>query len=396
MKPAPDVRVGAARDVTATGSWIRWLALIGVLALVGRKLVLTVNATEVVDTESLEAYAAESRLLRGVRWLDFGLLFALAALGVCVTRDRWPEIGLVAASAGALALSLAVFYVFARYRYPMVPFVLVFAGAGLARLATRGAFRQSDVRIGVSLAVGALLVSHLPIAVGRDGTDVNVGSTLLAAGRRAEALPYLERGAASLPDYVPARYYLGLALSQSGDLPRAIREFEAALRLSPGDYDAHTAIGAALEKRGDAAGTLKHLTEAVRLRPDSPEGRWNLGLARLKAGDPEGAREMFLNVLRLQPETFAVRMGLGTACLDAGRLDESAEHFTRATALSPGAVNAMCSLAQTLAALGRLPEAVAQLEKALTRARATDDQTMVPQIEAALQTCRSRMAGRSR
>jgi hypothetical protein len=62
----------------------------------------------------------------------------------------------------------------------------------------------------------------------------------------------------------------------------------------------------------------------------------------------------------------------------------------------PGAVNAMCSLAQTLAALGRLPDAVAQLEKALTRARATDDQTTIPQIEAALQTCRSRMAGRRR
>jgi tetratricopeptide (TPR) repeat protein len=363
------------------------------LALTGRKLLLAVDAGEAVDTESLEAYAQASRVLRGVSWLDFGVLFALAALGVCVTRDRWPEIGLAAASAAALALSLAVFYVFARYRYPVIPFVLVFAGAGLARLATRGAFRQRDVRLGASLAVGALLVSHVSIAVGRDGTSVNVGSALLAAGRRAESLPYLEEGAATLPDYFPARYYLGLALSQTGDLPRAIQEFDAALRLSPGDYDAHAAIGAALEKQGDTAGALAHLTEAVRIRPESPEGCWNLGLARLKAGDPAGAREMFLNVLRLKQESFAVRMGLGTACFDAGRLDESADHFTRAVALSPGAVNAMCSLARTLAALGRLPEAEAELEKALTRARATDDRAMIPQIEVALQACRNRLRG---
>jgi tetratricopeptide (TPR) repeat protein len=366
------------------------------LALTGRKLLLAVSATEVVDTESLEAYAADSGLLRAVRWLDFGVLFALAAAGVYLTRNRWPEIGLAAASAAALALSLAVFYVFARYRYPVVPFVLVFAGAGLARSAARGAFRQRDVRIGLSLAVGALLVSHVPIAVGRDGTDVNVGSALLAAGRQAEALPYLEKGAATLPDYFPARYYFGLALSQSGSLPRAIAEFDAALRLAPGDYYAHAALGAALEKRGDTAGGLKHLTEAVRIRPDSPEGCWNLGLARLKAGDPAGAREMFLNVLRLKKESFAVRMGLGTACFDTGRLDESVEHFTRALALTPGAVNAMCSRAQSLAALGRLPEAEQQLEEALNRARATGDRTMIPQIEAALQMCRTRMAGHRR
>jgi hypothetical protein len=49
-----------------------------------------------------------------------------------------------------------------------------------------------------------------------------------------------------------------------------------------------------------------------------------------------------------------------------------------------------------LAALGRVPEAVAQLENALTRARATNDQSMIPQIEAALQSCRARMAGRQR
>jgi tetratricopeptide (TPR) repeat protein len=364
------------------------------MALTGRKLLLTINAAEVFDSESIEAYAEESVVLRGLRWIDFGVLLALAMVGVCVTRDRWPAIGLVAASAVALACSLAVFYVFARYRYPMVPFVLVFAGAGLARLTTRPVFDGRAVRTGLALAACAFAVTRVSIPVGGDATLVNVGAALLSAGRTTEALRYLEAGVAKLPDYGPAWCSLGIARGRAGDLPGAIRDLETAVRVSPDDYDSHATLATFLQRRGDAAGALQHFGEAVRLRPDVSEAHWNLGLARLKAGDAAAAREAFLEVLRLQPETFSVRMGLGTASDEAGRHDEAVDHFTRAVALSPRSVEALCALARSLAALGRLPEAETQLETAMDLARASGDRAAVPQIEAALRACRAQTARR--
>ena len=54
-----------ARSITRPLDWLR---------LFGRKLLLTINAAEIADTESIEAYAESAPLLHGLLWLDFGML----------------------------------------------------------------------------------------------------------------------------------------------------------------------------------------------------------------------------------------------------------------------------------------------------------------------------------
>jgi Flp pilus assembly protein TadD len=364
------------------------------LRLFGRKLLLTLNAQELSDSESLEVYAEGSRLLRGLCWLDFGMLLAAGVLGACVTRDRWPAIGLVAASAVALALSVAAFYVFDRYRYPLVPFILVFAGAGLARLTSPGALGTRQVRVGLLLSAAALAASHVALPVGYDASYGNLGTELLKLGRTSEALAYLQKGVAATPEFAGAWYDLGRARQKTGDLPGAIREFEAAIRLAPRYYAAHEALAAALQQRGDLEGAIEHHAIAAQLRPDSFEAAWNLGLALVTAGDPANARVVFLDLVRVQPNRFALRMALGRACAETGREDDALEHFTRAVALMPTSAEALHELAVTLAALGRLSEAEARLETALVMARERRDSTAVQQIEAELRACRASAATR--
>ena len=103
----------------------RWLALLG------RKTLLTINAAEVVDTESIEAYREFSPLLRIP--LNFGVILALGAAGAWVTHREWRHLALLYGVALAFLLSVALFYVVARYRYPVVPVVLLLAGAAAAR-----------------------------------------------------------------------------------------------------------------------------------------------------------------------------------------------------------------------------------------------------------------------
>ena len=43
-----------------------------------------------------------------------------------MTRDQWRRLALLYAMFVALALSVAIFYVLARYRYPLVPLVMLF------------------------------------------------------------------------------------------------------------------------------------------------------------------------------------------------------------------------------------------------------------------------------
>src|SRR5712692_7542990 len=101
------------------------------LKLVGRKFVLLWNAGEALDTESQESHAEWSTPLRvGARFGNFGILVPLAVFGALVA---WPDrrrLWVFYVMALAYAASVIMFYVFARSRFPLVPFLVLFAAQG--------------------------------------------------------------------------------------------------------------------------------------------------------------------------------------------------------------------------------------------------------------------------
>src|SRR5262249_40351499 len=106
------------------GSWLKLMA---------RKVVLLWNSAEAFDTESQESYAERTPLLgAGAVIGNFGLLVPLAAFGILVTwpdrRRLWVFYALVL----TYAASVVIFFIYARYRYPLVPFLVLFTSAGLA------------------------------------------------------------------------------------------------------------------------------------------------------------------------------------------------------------------------------------------------------------------------
>lgn len=113
----------------------RWLGLLAT------KLALAWNAGELGDTEFQEEHARWSQPLRiAAAFAHFGVLAPLAALGLWAT---WPErrrLWLFYLLLLSYTASVAAFYVFARYRFPLVPVLALFGGAGLvgARERLRG------------------------------------------------------------------------------------------------------------------------------------------------------------------------------------------------------------------------------------------------------------------
>jgi Flp pilus assembly protein TadD len=66
----------------------------------------------------------------------------------------------------------------------------------------------------------------------------NLASVLLAEGREAEALPWLDEVLSAHPRFVPARINRGVALARLGRLEEAMKDYREALRLDPGNPDA--------------------------------------------------------------------------------------------------------------------------------------------------------------
>lgn len=360
----------------------RWLALLG------RKALLTINAAEVVDTESIEVYREFSPLLRVP--LNFGVILAVGAAGAWLTRREWRPLALLYAVASVFLLSVALFYVVARYRYPVVPVVLLLAGAAVARAPSAFPDRRAWIPAAM-VGAGAAVLAFLPVVPSADETSFNIGAALLARGRPAESVAWLERAAAAAPGYAPPHFNLGVAYGQMGDRGKSLAQFAEAARLRPDDFEAQSALALARRESGDPIGAVAAFREAVRLRPDNAKAQFNLGNALQAAGDLPDAILHYQEALRVMPDYAEAHSNLALALRESGNLAGAVEHLQAAARLQPGnaaiAFNLLAlytesghcdeaaSLAGTARALGaadsRYAQAAGAIDRAIRECRAT-------------------------
>jgi tetratricopeptide (TPR) repeat protein len=355
-----------------------------------RKAWLTLAAPEPLDTESLEAYADASRVLRVLRPFTFGIVMALAVAGAWLTRDRWRRLAVLYAAFGALAASVVVFFVFARYRFPLVPIAILFAGAALARIwERRRVARDWLPAAGIALALAVVL--HLPVRTSADETYFNYGSEFLRLGRPSDAIPMLENALRQDAEHPQARLSLALALQQTGQTGRAIEAFRAAIAANPVSPEAHAGLAIALHQQGEVEGAVRSYREAIRLKPQFAEAMSNLGLALQQLGRTPEAIEQFEHASRLQPQNAALLMNLGSLLLEAGRNDDAMDAFRGAAASSSKpqeVLQAEYALAQAQLKAGRPRDAIASLERALTAANAAGETGAAATIRQGLESLR--------
>jgi tetratricopeptide (TPR) repeat protein len=347
---------------------------------------LTLNRDELPDTESLDVYADYSSILRALRWLNFGVLIPLAAIGAWMHRGRWRDLAVLHATFVALVGTIALFYVVARYRHPLAPVLLLFSAAGLAGLAElRG--HLSQVRRWappVIVAAVAAVIAHLPFDVARDETYLNLGTLLAQNGRPADAIPMLLRAVKVDPRYAEPHFRLGLAYRDAGDAAAALEQFREAAWLAPESADAHTNFGSSLLEAGRLPEAIAERRRAVTLSPDRPGPRGTLAAALAASRNFEDAFAQFAEAVRLQPDNAGVRIDFGNALCETGKVSEGIEQYEAAALAAPRSVDAPYLAAQAYARIGRLDDARAKLEQALAIARSTGRTDLVPRIEDAI------------
>lgn len=289
-----------------TGQPLDWLRLMA------WKTFLTFHALELADSESIEVFAGRAPLL-GVlgAFLGFGVLLPLAVLGLWATRREWRRLLVLHALLAAFAVSVALFFVFARYRFPMVPILAVFAGAGLAAVPRIiGAFRERgwarDWGPGLLAVVVVAVAANWPLPQYRDDevTWYNLGLTLLEQGRMAEAAEGFEEALQIRPDFGLAHYQLGRVLAQQGRLDVAERELALAMRHAPDLPDAHYGYATLLLRRdGGSDEALRHLRRAASLAPDAAAVRLDLARALARRGETREAAAELRAAIRLEPSS---------------------------------------------------------------------------------------------
>lgn len=306
------------------------------LRLLGRKLALTVNRVELIDAEDLHTYAEWSFVLGAtLPVFHFGVLAPVAMLGLLLTWRRRRELGALYALLITYTASLVLFFVFARYRYPLVPPLMIFAAAGLDGLAATRATARIPRVAGVLLLMGA-------VAVASNWSLIDV------EGQQATT-----------------HYNLGVELAARGSLDDAILEYRAALELEPMYPQAHNNLGAVLMKRGKSRGAIKALLEAVRLKPDFDRAWVNLGAAHASLGELDQAVGAYRQALTVNPLLVEARYNLGTLWMENGKPRRASAEFQRALEVDAEFVEAAIALGGVSESLGDFDAARAAYERVL-------------------------------
>jgi tetratricopeptide (TPR) repeat protein len=183
-----------------------------------------------------------------------------------------------------------------------------------------------------------------------------LGYALLAQGYAAEATPHLQQ--------VGAQEALGIAEIDTGRLPEAVANLNAALAKNPKDPDllfylgrasgllSKQAIDALLATYPDSArahqalaenyfvlrqmqNAEKDYTQALQLRPDLPGLHLELGQVYAGASLWTKAEDEFRAETKLQPGNAEAAYRLGAALLQEGKIHESRVELQRADNLKP-------------------------------------------------------------
>ena len=340
------------------------------LRLMGKKWLLVWNVRELEDADDFYLYQKWSWLLRALSWVShFGLLAPLAALGVALTWRQWRRLWLLYCLLMTLALSVALFYVFGRYRFPIVPLLALFAGAGLAE--GLALYRERKIQGGLICAAAALLsalVVNWPVS-GRTGPSAtsynNLGNAFANDGKNDEAIEGFQQALRILSTYELAHYNLGNVLVSKGELDRAKYHLQEAVRLSPDFVEAHNNLGLLLGMQGQYEEAARHFRRVLELGLVRGETYFDLGLALFNAGRVDEAKDSFEEALKIKPDYAEAHHLLGRLKAARGQINEAIEHFRQAVRLEPGSAAVHESLARALAQQGKREEAVQHYQEAL-------------------------------
>ena len=340
------------------------------LRLLAKKWILVWNAREIEDSDDFYIYRQWSSLLSVLGRLNhFGVLAPLAAVGLLVSLGQWRRLWLLYAMILALAASVAGFYVFGRYRFPLVPLLVLFAGAGSIEIMSfykQGRWRPLFGTIAVFCACAVF--TNWPVfefsGPGAGGYN-NLSNAYYKQGRVEQAIQTALNAIEVEPSYGVAHYNIGNLYAGRGEFALAKRHFEEALRIYPNYAEVRSNLGQLLAERGDLQAGIEQFRRAIALDPALFRAHLNLGVALAKQGNINEADAPLREAARLMPQSAESRFYLGSVYAAQNRFDLAAQSFKNALQIDANLAAAHESLARVLSAQGKREEAMEHYQEAI-------------------------------
>lgn len=244
-----------------------------------------------------------------LNWMPFGFwaiafLFPFAVIALGASQKR--TVTFFAALAGTYAVTLLLFYVTDRYRFPL--FILLAPLAGAAPLAAMRLVRSNDV----FRLMGATVVACLALGVSlwpRENRDIEaynlsmLGKLESEAGHYAKAVTLIERGLQISPTLAGSTPYkeLAYAKEQLGYANEGQKILEKGMELYPTESSLFYERGRQEAAKGEMAKAAELFRQALALNPYYRLAYYALAETLIRLNDVDEARSVIVKGLSLDP-----------------------------------------------------------------------------------------------
>ena len=342
--------------------------------LLFRKLGLFWHGNEIKRNSDIYFARQYSWLLSALLWkrgvaLPFGVVAPLGLIGILVCLRRWREMFLPLGFVLSYMVSVILFFVCARYRAPVIPFLLLFASYaicwGVGRIRS-GQYTHPAL----ALLGGAVLCGALNLRVGamdsvRDPeVHFNLGYAYRQKGMYARATEEYRRTVQLDPRHIKARSDLASMYALRGMFEKAILEYKRALELEPGSVELTYNLASAYLSQGRYREAIKQYEKAMDLGYRGATGHLSLGYAYMQEGMTDEALRKYLRAIQADSSLVDAHLYLAVLRQQEGRYEDAIIEYERVLQLKPAHVDARIGLAISYGAMGMLDIGVAHLERA--------------------------------
>lgn len=198
-----------------------------------KKVLLFWNAYELPDIWDYYFFKNYIPILR-FPLVNFALIGSLALAGMYLAWPRKRKLSLLYIFVLGYMVSLVLVFITSRYRFPIVPFLAIFAGIALQaflNIKDTGAYRAT---VGAIIFLLALIFCNIGAEKISFATSHNsLGILLKRDGRISEAVSEYKKAARIAPSYPSPYYNLGILYRDEGQAEEAVYYFKKALEADP-------------------------------------------------------------------------------------------------------------------------------------------------------------------
>jgi Flp pilus assembly protein TadD/4-amino-4-deoxy-L-arabinose transferase-like glycosyltransferase len=315
-----------------------------------KKISLFWNRVELASNENMEFCKNYVPILK-LPLLSFGIIAPFAILGIffAFVKGTTP-LRLAAVISLTYMIAVTIFFVSARYRFPVMPLIIVIASYAVNEffILAKGPEKRKLFPCVMGFVLAFLYVNKaLPEAYVSQNLYINhnnLGVNYYEKGALDKAVGEYKKGIELNPEYAPLYNNLAGAYHGMGDDGRSEAAYLRSIELAPDFAQAHYGLANVYEKMGRYDKAVEHCKRAVELDADFIEAYNNLGYLYAASGRTDEAEKMFARAIKIDGKYAKAYNNLGILYAKDGRTKEASGLFEKALSLDPGYADARKNL----------------------------------------------------